>query len=149
MHHQRPLDSVTPGTRSSRLLGFRRAAAAASAAAVTADQLPFEMRDRGDVGSALEGPVDESADGQPARKTTRHQSSRISGARRRHHGVRGCSRSGTTRLGWSQDGAGRPRLYATDAERQAAYRARRRSVTSSVVENQVGKPPEGGAPDNT
>jgi hypothetical protein len=52
------------------------------------------------------------------------------------------------RHGWGgrRTGAGRPRLYTNDAERQAAYRARRRSGTSSGREKEEGKPPDGGAP---
>jgi hypothetical protein len=51
--------------------------------------------------------------------------------------------------GGRRTGAGRPRLYANDAERQAAYRARRRVGTASVRENEEGKPPDGGAADFT
>jgi len=51
--------------------------------------------------------------------------------------------------GGRRTGAGRPRLYKNDAERQAAYRARRRSTTSSIQEHRGGKPPDGGAPDTT
>jgi hypothetical protein len=51
--------------------------------------------------------------------------------------------------GGRRTGAGRPRLYTSDAERQAAYRARRRSTTSSIPEHRDGKPPAGGAPDTT
>lgn len=51
--------------------------------------------------------------------------------------------------GWGgrRDGAGRQRVYATPAERQAAYRARRK--TNGVRESALdleGKPPFGGAP---
>lgn len=51
------------------------------------------------------------------------------------------------RHGWGgrRTGSGRPRLYANDADRQAAYRARRRSGTSIPPENGEGKPPDGGA----
>src|SRR5450631_4448608 len=47
------------------------------------------------------------------------------------------------RHGWGgrRTGAGRPRLYTSDAERQAAYRARRRSGTSSGREKEEGMPP--------
>jgi hypothetical protein len=51
--------------------------------------------------------------------------------------------------GGRRPGAGRPRIHTNDAERQAAYRVRRRSGASSILENQAGKPPEGGAPDTT
>jgi len=55
------------------------------------------------------------------------------------------------RHGWGgrRTGAGRPRLHANDAERQAAYRARRRSGSSSMPEHVDGKPPDGGAPAST
>ena len=54
----------------------------------------------------------------------------------------------TKRHGWGgrRNGAGRPRLYSNDAERQAAYRARCLKGNSLGPENQVGKPPDGGAP---
>jgi len=50
--------------------------------------------------------------------------------------------------GWGghRTGSGRSRLFANDAERQAAYRARRRSGASSIPEHRDGKPPDGGAP---
>lgn len=51
------------------------------------------------------------------------------------------------RWGGPRIGAGRPRLYVTAAERQAAYRARKRAVTDADGERQPeGKPSEGGAP---
>jgi len=52
------------------------------------------------------------------------------------------------RHGWGgrRTGAGRPRLYASDAVRQAAYRARRRAAKENDLENEEGKPPDGGAP---
>jgi len=76
VQHQRPLDSVTPGGQIKPTQGVP-AAAATSAAAVPADRLLFEIRENGAVGSAWEGPVDESAKGGvPVRRTTQHQSSR-------------------------------------------------------------------------
>jgi hypothetical protein len=50
------------------------------------------------------------------------------------------------RWGGRRVGAGRPRLYATSAERQAVYRARRRQSADADAKPD-GKPPKGGAPE--
>ncbi|HZT96530.1 MAG TPA: hypothetical protein VFB34_06800 [Chloroflexota bacterium] len=49
--------------------------------------------------------------------------------------------------GGARRGAGRPRVYANAAERQAAYRARRRSPALPQLGDWTdGKPPQGGTP---
>jgi hypothetical protein len=56
--------------------------------------------------------------------------------------------AGTTEgSGWGgrRKRSGRPRLYANNAERQAAYRSRRTAGTSSISGHEEGKPPQGGA----
>jgi Phage integrase, N-terminal SAM-like domain len=57
--------------------------------------------------------------------------------------------SGGRAWGGRRSGAGRPRLYANNAERQRAYRSRRRTRSSSRSETRGGKPPNGGAPGST
>jgi hypothetical protein len=101
----RPLDSVTSGRRINATPGFRRAAAAASAAGVPADQLPSEKRDSRVVGSAHGKGKSTKAGEADSRQAGRPRICRpsIPRSRRCHRGSQGCSRSRATGLGWPQN----------------------------------------------